>query len=691
MSEQEHDDAANPGSIEDSILIVDDDEDFSSTLAEILMAHGYEHYVANNFDDAARMIADKHPSMCLLDLRLGTASGLDLLGFIQEESPDTLSLVLTGYGTIESAIEAVKKGAYDYLRKPVFGPELIAAVERCMDKIHLTRGQREAEAALKERNRELETINARLQKIVESTKELTCYLDLDSFGQKLIEEFTRLMASSGSIFIREDDGLHLVHTLDTGHLPTHVPFPLRDDSPMAQAFNTKRPVLFANMAGDSKINSSGWNGYRDGSCMVIPLLRDDQEVVGIVTLHNKAWPPFTEQDLELSRVFCSVSQEILRSIETTQSLHESEIRFRELAELLPEIVFEIDGEGRLLFLNEHAMEATGFTREELERQPNVLSFLSSGDQSRAGQNIAAKIRGEDISNQEYKITRKDGSTFDALARSSPILQDGVPIGIRGILIDITERKNSEEHRRLHELRFQQMQKMESLGVLAGGIAHDFNNVLAGIVGNIDFANTSESLSPGGHELLNQALLATERGTDLCNQLLVYAGKRESSREVVNLSELLTEMTEIIRMSIPRTVEVLYDCSTDLPGFECDPTRIRQILMNLVKNAADAIGDQPGQISVQTCTVECEKSGFEDAIIGSDSESGRFLKLTVKDSGTGMNEDTVQRIFDPFYSTKSEGRGLGLSTMIGVVREHGGALTVTSELNKGSTFSIFFPT
>jgi PAS domain S-box-containing protein len=256
-------------------------------------------------------------------------------------------------------------------------------------------------------------------------------------------------------------------------------------------------------------------------------------------------------------------------------------------------------------------------------------------------------------------------------------------GTLGIGEDITERRKSE-------LALLQAQKLESLGVLAGGIAHDFNNLLVTIMGNASLAVLKLPPAGGPLEELQQIEIAGQRAADLCRQMLSYAGKGRLEKQPVSINQLVQEMTQLLRVSLPKGAAVNFRLMPNLPLTEADPTQLRQVIMNLVINAGEAIGDQPGTILMATGVTHADKDYFAEAQIDQDAPEGDYVYLEVSDTGAGMDAQTRARIFDPFFTTKFTGRGLGLASVLGIVRGHGGGLKVYSEVGKGTSFKVLLP-
>ncbi len=263
--------------------------------------------------------------------------------------------------------------------------------------------------------------------------------------------------------------------------------------------------------------------------------------------------------------------------------------------------------------------------------------------------------------------------------------------IYGLVQDLTELRRAEDERHKLEQQVMQAQKLESLGVLAGGIAHDFNNLLTSILGNADLALSEISPLSPACIYLEDIEKVSRRAADLCRQMLAYSGKGRFVVQPLSLNEVVREMAYLLTVSISKKVVVKYNFFAELPSVMADATQIRQVVMNLITNASEAIGEVSGVVTLSTGVMDCDEA-YLHGVVG-DAEShptGQYVYLEVSDSGSGMDSDTLSRIFDPFFTTKFTGRGLGLAAVMGIVRGHKGALRVYSEKGCGTTFKILFP-
>ncbi len=271
----------------------------------------------------------------------------------------------------------------------------------------------------------------------------------------------------------------------------------------------------------------------------------------------------------------------------------------------------------------------------------------------------------------------------------PILEDNSTklIGAVHIVRDVTESIRAAEEKLLLEQQFQQTQKLESLGILAGGIAHDFNNILTVIICNCSLLQQRPAMVA---ELVPEIDTAAQRAADLCRQMLIYAGKAQPVPTKFNVKTLVEEMVKMLKATINQNVSITLDHSEDIPSITADASQIRQVVMNLIINASEAIGTEQGTITVSLTIAAIDAGQSEKDYLGKVITPGSYICLEVTDNGCGMDEGTKRRIFEPFYTTKFSGRGLGMSAVLGIIAAHNGALQLTSQLGFGTTFKVYLP-
>ncbi len=365
-----------------------------------------------------------------------------------------------------------------------------------------------------------------------------------------------------------------------------------------------------------------------------------------------------------------------------QALRESEARFRHLIEVMGEGMWVLNPEGRTTFVNRSMAEMLGYSPAEMVGL-SMLDFVAQEDIAQAQRNLANRRDGQ-MDQYDFRFRRKDGSELWTIVTGTPVLDEkGKVMSILGIITDITERRRQEQAQL-------QSQKLESLGVLAGGIAHDFNNLLTAILGNISLIQLClPKLSPAWPYLENMER-TVHRATNLTRQMLAYSGKGRFTVGPLDLNQAVEEMSHLLGVSISKKVALRFQFQEGLPVLMAEASQIQQVVMNLVTNASEAIGDADGIVSIRTGLHTYGDLDLARDFPGQPLVPGPFLSLEVTDSGQGMTPEVQSRIFEPFFTTKFTGRGLGLSAMQGILRGHGGGIRVYSEVGKGTTFKLIFP-
>jgi PAS domain S-box-containing protein len=293
---------------------------------------------------------------------------------------------------------------------------------------------------------------------------------------------------------------------------------------------------------------------------------------------------------------------------------------------------------------------------------------------------------------EFRVRRPNGEVRHCLMIVEATgEEDGAEYQLHGLIQDLTDLKRAESDRRRLEQQVMQAQKLESLGVLAGGIAHDFNNLLTSILGNADLALCDLPTTSPVRSYLEDIETVSRRAADLCRQMLAYSGKGRFVIQAISLNQLVSEMVHLLSVSISKKAIVNYDLHEGIPPILADATQVRQVVMNLITNASEAIGNRSGMITLSSGAMDCDEKYLASVVGDSGVHApGQYVYLEVADTGIGMDRDTMERIFDPFFTTKFTGRGLGLAAVLGIVRGHKGALRVTTERGKGTRFRVLFP-
>ncbi len=400
--------------------------------------------------------------------------------------------------------------------------------------------------------------------------------------------------------------------------------------------------------------------------------------------------------------FRGTVQDLSKIRQAEADLRQSEVKFRGIVEQSRDGIALIDSEGKIFEWNSGMEEITGLSRKNTRNDFfwNILYKLSPDSVKPSSKEFKKqKIQYKELLENrhipqmneviETKIQTPDKSEKIVQSIYFPIeIKDDVLLAI--ITRDVTHLKLAEkEHSKLEE-RMLQTQKLESLGVLAGGIAHDFNNLLVGVLGNATLAKMELRKDSPIQENLQLIEKAAQRAAELTKQMLAYAGQGKFVVQTLSITDVVKETAALLKASISTHAILELRLKKDLQTMEGDATQIRQLVMNLITNASEALNDSGGKITVSTGIEELTEDQLKGTILNDDLPGGKYIFFRVDDTGCGMDKKTLKRIFDPFFTTKFTGRGLGLAAVLGIVRGHKGAIQVLSKPSKGTTFTIYFP-
>jgi two-component system, cell cycle sensor histidine kinase and response regulator CckA len=375
--------------------------------------------------------------------------------------------------------------------------------------------------------------------------------------------------------------------------------------------------------------------------------------------------------------------DVERELRATLAMH------RATLEATSEGIVVTDAAGRITAMNQRFIDMWNVP-PEIRQSPDFRVWVAWGvTQSRDPGADTANFRAATRSTAAHTavITLKDGRVFERHSR--PQVIDGRIVGRVWCYRDLTDWVNAEDERRQLESQMQHGQKLESLGVLAGGIAHDFNNLLVGILGHAGMALMETPPDSPLYHRIDEIQTAAQRAAELVNQMLAYSGKGRFVVRQCDLSEIAAEMCTLLRSAIG-SVEMELRLRPDVPQVEGDPAQMRQVIMNLITNASDAMDSGNGRIILTTGSIRADAAYLANARIGRDAAPGEFVFVEVRDDGCGMDDATVERIFEPFFTTKFTGRGLGLAAVLGIVRRHQGAIQIETAPGQGTTFRVLLP-
>ena len=402
------------------------------------------------------------------------------------------------------------------------------------------------------------------------------------------------------------------------------------------------------------------------------------------SIYDDLQPFFVYAGLMLDNEISSHSQ----LADAHRRLQKSETLYRTLFEQSPDgIILWSVPELKPLQFNQAAHQLLNYSRDEFAAL--TVADLEAVQNRDAISEVLDTLRRDGASSFESVHRTKDGDRRSMLISLKMFELAGQQM-VLAIHRDISQMKRAEEERQKLEQQLLHTQKLESLGVLAGGIAHDFNNILTAIIGNADLALMRVSPESPAVDNLQRIEKAASQAADLAKQMLAYSGKGKFVIESLDLNRLLEEMLHMLQVSISKKAVLRLNLARPLPTVEADATQMRQIIMNLVINASEAIGDRSGVIAVTSGSMECDSAYLKSVWLSEGLEDGRYVYLEISDNGCGMNQETMSKIFDPFFTTKFTGRGLGMAAVLGIVRGHRGAIKVYSEPGRGTSFKVLLP-
>jgi len=382
--------------------------------------------------------------------------------------------------------------------------------------------------------------------------------------------------------------------------------------------------------------------------------------------------------------FATVIADVTTRKESEEEFRLSVARFRTVLENAADAVFVANPLGRLVYANQKSCELVGFSRDELLVK-SLFELVPPMLQEKAQFSFRRALKGKSVLT-EASFVHSNGSHIP-IDLNVVLLPDG---NVYGSCRDISSRKLAEKKLQALEKQFQQTQKLESLGALAGGIAHDFNNILTIILGHCFMSKEEADSGIADNDHVQQIEVAANRAADLCRQMLAYAGNSPLLNVQLDLRQLVDETVSMLRSAIKKNVTINRDLKRDVPEIPGDNAQIQQVVMNLIINAAEAIGDRYGTIRVALEKTIIQRESSETDVMGAAIPAGKYACLEVSDTGCGIDEETEKRIFEPFFTTKFTGRGLGMSAVLGIIKSHDGALQLISTPGTGTIFKAYFP-
>ena len=405
---------------------------------------------------------------------------------------------------------------------------------------------------------------------------------------------------------------------------------------------------------------------------------------------NRAWLPAAADPRQLLVI---ATTDITDLAQARRALAESEERYRLLIETARDVILRHDLSGRVTFVNQAGVDLLGIPREEFIGL-DVRELLTSASYTESLRRKAAREAGETgVFLYEIEYQLRSGGTVPMEVSSTllpaPLNGTGEP-QVLVIARNIADRRREQQEQRLHEDRLRDAQKRESLGVLAGGIAHDFNNLLVTILGNAEIALEDLPADSDLRPLVAAIFAAGGQAAELCRQMQAYAGATPVEAALHDLSRLVAEIQHLLQATMVGGSRLRFELADGLPPSLIDAGQLRQVIMNMVNNASEAVGPEGGEIVIRTGRRDVGAAHLENWVAGADLVAGPHVFLEVRDTGAGMDQQTRSRMFEPFFTTRFTGRGLGMSAALGIVKGHGGGFTVESVPGRGTAVTFWLP-
>jgi len=687
----------NGSRTKESVLIVDDNPDNLRLLSRILTKKGYKVRPAPGGSLALKSVHSALPDLILLDIKMPGMDGYEVCRRLKadEKTRDIPVLFISGLTEVTDKIKGFSAGGADYITKPFQYEEVLARVE--------------THVSLARMHKKLAEQNIKLQQEIMERKGAQEALKktYDELKGRLKERIFELTAAIEQLKHEMKDRKHAKESLPE----SAERFPELADSLPQFVFETdeKGTLTFANQNGldifgynKSDINK-GYNLLE----MVIPEDRDRAlknfelrfkgEIIGGAEYTALRKNGDTLPVLVHANVFERDNRPAgIRGIIIDLTEHvkmESDIKHRAIAmDQTSDTILITDTEGTITYVNPAFEKTTGYTSKEALGENTRI--LKSGKQDKAFYRyLWQTISGGKTWSGRFINKKKDGSHYTEEATISPVFSgSGKIVNYVAVKRDITDKIDLE-------IRLSQARKMEAIGTLAGGIAHDFNNILGAIISYTDLALLKADDKEKVQLHLENIIQTTLSAKDLTRQILTFGQPSGKEQVPVSLVPIVKDVLKLLRATLPPTIRINEDLKAEKDVILADSVQIHQVLMNLCTNAKHAMRVKGGVLEVGLRNVE---SGMRNVDLKNDKKQfaiehpdltpGSYLQLTVSDTGDGIPDDVIDRVFDPYFTTKAkgEGTGLGLSVVHGIVKDHGGGIHLTSEEGKGATFQIVFP-
>ncbi|HMO55854.1 MAG TPA: response regulator [Roseiflexaceae bacterium] len=658
----------------EEILIIDDSKQICSMLADYVLPElGYASAIANTGRQGLTRLRQHLPDLILLDLQLPDISGLDLLRQIAQEGYDVPVILMTAHGSEAIAVEAFRLGARNYLIKPFSETEAQAVIDQALRERRLARDKEQLTRNLRQRVQELTVLYS-------IGKSVSSLLDQDELLVRIVEAgvfITR--AEEGFLLLRDANAneLYLRAAKNLGEQRAQLLRVPIDDTLAGQVIRTGKPVRLDNSANGSTLKVK--TGFLVRAILQVPLTVGNN-VIGVLAVDNQqADRSFGENDQYLLSALADYAAIAIENASLYQQALRNEERYRDLFANANDLIFTLDQHLSIQSVNKVGPELLRCNEADLIGR-SLHALVSPDSWERTSRALGDLLRGRDVQPFELQLLRSDTEPVFLEVSARRVANERTPM-IHCIARDLTERRRLEE-------QLIRAEKLSAIGQLVAGVAHEVNNPLTSISGYTQLMLRDKSLPDLVQEDLSHIHIQAERAARIVQNLLVFAREHKPQRFQIDVNDVIRSTLSLraYQLRVDNiTVNLVLD--NELPQTVADPFQLQQVFLNLINNAHQAMTERGGNGTLTLRTYSASRPASDGARAGVS-----VLIVAVSDTGIGISQRDLNRIFDPFYTTKpvGQGTGLGLSICFGIIQEHGGRIWAESEVGSGTTMYVELP-
>lgn len=661
--------------IMEEILIIDDSQQICSMLADYVLPElGYRWAIANTGRQGLNRLRQRLPDLILLDLQLPDISGLELLRLIAQEGYDVPVILMTAHGSEGIAVEAFRLGARNYLIKPFSEVEAQQVIDQALRERRLSREKERLTRNLQQRVQELTVLSS-------IGKSVSALLDLEELLVRIVEAGVYITRAEEGFLLLLDhatDELYLRAAKNLGEQRAQrLRMPITDTL-AGHVVRTGQPIRLDKSSAGAALKVK--TGFLVRAILQVPLLVGNT-VIGVLAVDNQqSERTFSDNDQYLLSALANQAAIAIDNARLYQEVKRSEERYRDLFTNAYDLIFTLDHQLHILNINKVGPALTGYAEAELQGRP-LRDICDATTWEEAEQQFAELMMGRNIQPFELQLRHRDNERV-FLELSARLMVDGSrQKSIHCIARNITERRRLEQQL-IHA------EKLSAIGQLVAGVAHELNNPLTSISGYTQLLLRDTSLAEPLRDDLRHINTQAERAARIVRNLLVFAREHKPERTLISLNEVVRNTLSLRAYQFRvDNITVITELDADLPMTVADPYQLQQVIMNLINNAHQAITEHGGPGTIKLTTAISPDEISDGLTLAADR-----LRLSVADTGIGIPANELNRIFDPFYTTKpvGQGTGLGLSICFGIIQSHGGRIWAESELGVGTTVLVELP-